>query len=259
MFLRKRAPRSVEVETDLGPLSLPAYDAVIAPWMRQYGTWEPEVTSLLRRLLAPGMTFVDLGAHVGYHTLVGAHAVGPDGTVVALEPEPRNFALLQANLARAGATNVRTLRIAAWDRSGHLKLTLSGDNSGDHRVAPVPGAHRRIRIRGVALDDLLPSNATVDVVKSDLQGADHVAIHGMERRIAHSSPVVVAEFWPEGIVSRGDDPLDVLAYYRGLGFALTMVEDPRITPGSTLQEILAAARAAEGAFCTLLLEPKDRP
>lgn len=257
MFLKRDTRvQAVEVETDQGTLSLPAYDRVIVPWMREYRTWEPDVVAAIRALLEPGMTFLDIGAHVGYHTLLGATLVGSTGTVVALEPEPRNFALLERNLARAGTANVRALRAAAWDRPGRVVLTLSEDNSGDHRVDPKRRAQRGLRAPGIVLDDLLPPSIPVHVVKSDLQGTDHIAIRGMARRIAHSAPVILAEFWPEGIESIGDDPIEVLAAYLGFGFALSVIEDPTLASPSEPEAILRAARSAEGGFCTLLLRPR---
>ena len=69
------------------------------------GRYEPQETAILRELLKPGMTFVDVGANWGYFTLVGAHLVGPSGRVISLEPEPRLFRLLVSNVARKTHTH----------------------------------------------------------------------------------------------------------------------------------------------------------
>ena len=66
------------------------------------GRYGPQETALLGAALRPGATFVDVGANWGYFTLLAAHRVGPAGRVVALEPDPRLFALLRANLAANG-------------------------------------------------------------------------------------------------------------------------------------------------------------
>ena len=58
------------------------------------GTWEPGVVNLLQKRLSLGMTFVDLGAHIGFFTLMAAKQVGQDGSVYAFEPSPENFELL---------------------------------------------------------------------------------------------------------------------------------------------------------------------
>ena len=76
------------------------------------------------------MTLLDIGANVGYFSLLGARAVGPAGTVVAIEPEPANYALLCANIWDARVGNVEPIRAAASSYSGPLPLSVSHDNCG---------------------------------------------------------------------------------------------------------------------------------
>ena len=105
--------RAALVDGDVGPLWVPTDGTVLPHWLRCFGTWEPAKGALLRALLGPGMTAVDVGAKVGYFSLLCAQAVGPTGRVLAVEPDPRNYALLCANLWRAGALNVAPIRAAA--------------------------------------------------------------------------------------------------------------------------------------------------
>ena len=247
---------AVSVETEVGSILLPQ-DEVMLPWIRHYRSWEPELASCLRSLLVPGMTFVDIGAHVGYHTLLASDAVGPSGRVVALEPEPNNFALLLANLKARGATNVQPVASAAWNKSGNVILRVSPQNSGDHRVYRTvgPGA---IHVPSIALDELLTFEPVVDVVKSDTQGTDHIAIQGMEATIARCRPVILAEFWPAGIVAFGDDPLGVLDYYRSMGLTLALLESPSIPSHAPANLFVRTAEALAGGFGTLILRPRGR-
>lgn len=246
---------TVTVQTDVGPLRLPAYDRVIVPWMEHHGAWEPEVVGRLREWLAPGMVAVDLGAHVGYHTILMSRLVGPTGRVIALEPEPENFSQLQANIQAAGVTNVDAHPVAAVVEPGSITLHLSDDNSGDHSVSYRAGA-RTVSVPGVALDDLLGDDARIDVVKSDLQGADHLGLRGMERTLKRCKPRVVVEFWPEGIAATGDDPVDVIRYYRSLGLSIRALEDGSLPIGAAPESIVEFAQARREGFCTLLLAPR---
>ena len=257
---REPGSRSVEaavsVETDVGSILLPR-DEVMLPWIQHYRCWEPEVASCLRSLLAPGMTFVDIGAHVGYHTLLASQVVGPSGRIVALEPEPNNFALLVANLKTHAAVNVQPVASAAWSETGYVDLEVSQQNSGDHRV------YRRVRPSGIrvpslALDELLAFEPVVHVVKSDVQGTDHLAIRGMEATIARCQPFILAEFWPVGIIALGDDPIHVLDYYRSLGFGLALLESPSIPSDAAATLFVSAAEALAGGFGTLILRPLRR-
>lgn len=256
-------PGAVDLPTDVGDLLYPAVDDVVTPFVRQYGWWEKEEAEELRALLQPGMGFVDIGAHVGYLTLVAAEAVGPSGWGVAVEPAPANFALLSANLWRRGATNVVAIPAAALDTTGRARLRLSADNSGDHR-ASVGTAGGNVVERGVvergvvevasvALDDVIPPDARVDVVKADTQGTDHLALLGMEATVARCRPVMLVEFWPPGIEERGDDPIEVLAYYSAIGYSAEVLGSPG--PRESPAAIVEMAAASEGGYCTLILRP----
>jgi len=247
---------AISVETDVGSILLP-HDEVMLPWIQHYRRWEPEVASCLRSLLAPGMTFVDIGAHVGYHTLLALQLVGHAGRIVAVEPEPNNFALLVANLMAHGAINVQPVASAAWSASGSVDLQVSSQNSGDHRVyrKAGPGA---VRVPSLALDELLAFEPAVNVVKSDIQGADHIAIRGMEATIARCQPVILAEFWPAGIIAFGDDPILALEYYRSLGFGVSLLESPWIPSRAAGALFVSAADALPGGFGTLILRPRGR-
>src|SRR5262245_2134996 len=78
--------------------------------------YEPEETAFIEAALAPGMTFLDLGANVGYFTCLAARKVGPAGRVWAFEPDPRNFRLLVRSVKANGLSNVTAVRAAASDR-----------------------------------------------------------------------------------------------------------------------------------------------
>lgn len=239
------------VLTDVGALLLPAHDEVMLSYMRQHGRWEQDEADRLRALLRPGMTFVDVGAHVGYMTLLAAGAVGPTGRGFAFEPEPANYRLLMANLANCGIANVGVVPAAAWDRSGRLSLSLCADNTGDHRAYPLAG-RESVEVLAVALDDVLPDDVAVDVVKVDAQATDDIAIRGMERTLARSRPVLVVEFWPDGIAQRGADPREVLEYYRDLDYDLSVLGGPS---GAGIDAIIEAAQSSPTEFCTLVLTP----
>lgn len=246
--------RAVRIETDVGPLLISEHDRVIHHILRDTGVWEKEEADALRSLLTPGMTFVDIGAHVGYMSLVAAAAVGPTGRGIAVEPAPGNFELLQANLARNGAGHVVAIPAAAWSTTGPVPFSLDEFNTGDHRAYPRPGTEP-LEVPGYALDDVIPDDMTVHVVKVDAQGTDHLALQGMARTLARCRPTMVVEYWPPGITELGDDPLAVLAGYRSLGFDITVLGVEDVDRDTPLERILEVAVASHGSFCNLLLRP----
>ncbi|HEX8694927.1 MAG TPA: FkbM family methyltransferase [Longimicrobium sp.] len=153
------------------------------------GRYGPQETALLGALLRPGATFVDVGANWGYFTLLAAHRVGPAGRVVALEPDPRLFALLRANLAANGIGWAAALPVAAADRAGTLTLAghdPAGGNWGlSSLVAGAAGAER-FEVEGRAIDGVLDELGTerVDLLKMDIEGAEELALVGMAAGLA---------------------------------------------------------------------------
>lgn len=228
----------------------------MTPTVAYYGMWEEETARWLREVLLPGATMLDIGANVGYDTLVSARAVGSSGHVIALEPDPHNYALLCANLWDSQLGHVSPLRVAAADTTGTTSLWLCNGNRGDHRTFYSSPARTRIEVPCVQVDDLLQADVTVDVVKIDTQGTDHRVVEGMLALISRCRPRLHIEFWPDGIVESGGDPLAILAFYRSLGYMFRLLEVPTIRSASHDDETcVAVARTCPGGYCSLIFTP----
>jgi FkbM family methyltransferase len=111
---------------------------VIQRTITRYGVWEPDVSRVIERSLKPGDTFVDIGANIGYDALLGAYCVGLTGRVVAIEPNPKTFTQLVANLkANLLGCVVRSVPVAVSDRPGMVQLyELDGTNTGATTTNP---------------------------------------------------------------------------------------------------------------------------
>ena len=244
------------VETEWGPLFIDAADDVIRPAIEEHGVWEPGETALLLGWLSPGMTFVDVGAHVGYYTLLAARRVGPGGTVFAFEPAPRNFELLLANVWRNGLTNVACFPWAVSDQAGFTELFLDERNTGDNRLF---GDGAGVRVRAVALDGLRVLRPPIDIVKIDVQGTEEAVLAGMRGLLARSPRArLTLEYWPFGLRALGRDEHGALAYYRSLGYRLR-VQDPE-QPGVaewTDEQILEHCAGHDGTLHTNLVLTRD--
>lgn len=248
-----------EVATDVGPLLLPSHDQVVLPWIRSRGCWEPEESAVFAAVLEPGMHVLDLGAHVGYYSLLAAQKVGPEGRVVAFEPDPANFSLLCANLERAGASAARPVPAAVGHTTELRVFSTSADNTGDHSFDLAAADRRHLPVPCLAIDDLLDDWPGVNLVKIDIQGADHHAIAGMLRLLRRGRPVVLVEFWPQGIRALGDDPSQVVGHYRSIAGGIRMVTDTGVVDApNTDQDVVAAAEAHDGGFLSLLMTPDGR-
>ena len=163
---------------------------------------EPGTRRLLTRLLVPGMTFVDVGAHIGLLTLAGARAVGPQGRVVALEPTPITFDLLVRALAINGLSDrVEAQCLACGARPDAVRFMWQPCSGTVRSLIPRPACSERgasrIEVDVVRLDDLLPIGAQVDVVKIDVEGAELDVLAGMTRILRENPDLaIIAEFGP---------------------------------------------------------------
>jgi FkbM family methyltransferase len=189
-----------------------------------FNSYEPFETSLLTAEIRPGMTIVDLGANIGYYTLLFSKLTGESGRVYAFEPEPQNFALLQQNLSRNERTNVVALNRAASDRAGESFLYLSIENHGDHQAYPSDDRRRKVRITMTPVDDCVAG--PVDLVKMDVQGFEYHALNGMESTIAASPRLTIfTEFWPEGLRRAGSDAADFLRRLRSFDLEIFSINE----------------------------------
>jgi FkbM family methyltransferase len=240
------------VDTDVGRLILHSGDQVMTPLIQRDHSWEAPEGRFLRSAIKPGATVVDVGANVGYMTLLARQAAGPDGLVVAVEPEPANVALLKANLWLNRADDVRVLEIAAWSRRELLPLWFNPDNRGDHRVG-VDATEDAPLVQALPLDDVL-EDLVLDVVKIDTQGADHEALAGMSEALARSPDVaVLTEFWLDGLEQRSVAPEEVLRAYREQGFHIALLADDGSSHEASDQEALDACEASGVRFLNLVL------
>jgi FkbM family methyltransferase len=179
------------------------------------GVWEPHVTALFRRLLSAGDVCIDVGANIGYFTLLAARLVGPSGHVYAFEPGPRAYPALRANLELNGATNVTVIEAAAGEAEG--EALLSAPAPGNLASASLrrsgPGSTvvpvRRID-SAVRADDL----ARVRLVKIDVEGYEIEVLKGLEGLFeAGARPAIVVEVNP---AADGDGYLAAFCVEHGL-------------------------------------------
>lgn len=183
------------------------------------GTAEPQLQTLLRAHLRPGDTLYDLGANVGYFTLVGASLVGPTGHVVAFEPSARNAAALRRNVAMNNLTQVVVREMAVSDSVG-LAGFCPGDNdqSGTLGAGPCTVATTTIdhEVRG--------TGCIPDVLKIDVEGAEDRVLAGAARTLAEHRPLVVCELHVD--MASLDHPVPVSL--AALGYDLSWLEGPQI-------------------------------
>ena len=160
-----------------------------------YGTWEPEVIGAVTATVKSGMTVIDIGAHIGYYTLLFAKCVGPNGHVAAFEPLPSNFALLQKNIQLNNLQNVRLLNQAVFSRTQGITISVPDDqpNPGSGSMYNEKGV-KQYHVDAVSLDDFCEQSALrPDILKMDVEGAEYDVLMGAVKTIGRCRPKLLIE------------------------------------------------------------------
>lgn len=190
------------------------------------GKWEEAETHLFSSLVKEGMTVVDIGANIGYYTLLAARLVGPQGKVYAFEPSQENFALLSRNVEANGYKNVVLVPKAVCERSGTARLRLDRESSGNHSLSGIRGEGASAEVETVSLDDFFSSvHERIDVIKIDAEGAEVAILQGMLATLARNPDLVLfTEFFPRAIQAFGYQPEEYVRHLASFGFRIYPID-----------------------------------
>jgi FkbM family methyltransferase len=252
-----RAPvRYERLPVNVGGFRLVAhtFDRYLGLWLRKCARWQAAEVEAVRRFCRPGSHVLDIGANIGFYSLVFSRAVGPGGHVWAFEPDPDNFSTLQRNIRLNAPINVTTVQAAVSSKSGQAMLHRSPANAGDHRLYHVEHGSDSVPVGTVSLDDFFSSPLPpIDVIKMDIQGAEGQALLGMTRILRENRPLtLVIEFWPDGLSRSGTEPVAVLQNLRLSGFCLARLDEraARASPISDIDDFVTGLPA--GAYVTIV-------
>ena len=218
--IRQLLPKQVEIHG--ATVVLNPTDPVVSGALR-FGVYEKAETLFFQSACRDGMTFLDVGANLGYYTALAAHAVGPNGRVLAVEPDPDSFGYLEQTIAANAVGNAEAFPVAASDAPAMLPLYISTDNRGDNRLYASDEERPQVEVKARPLDALLRENKieTVDLIKIDVQGYEPKVIAGLrETIIASPNLTLLTEFWPQGMTEAGGDANEFLKTLRELGLTL---------------------------------------
>lgn len=222
-----------------------------------HGSYESETAHVLLSTLRQGDLFVDVGAHVGYFSLLAGMMVGPSGQVLSFEPDSANFDHLLGHLQDNHLNNVRPMSWAVGDSTRIIDFYVNSDNDGGHAVWN-PGNHsfntlsrahpRRRPAYQTTLDDaLIGANLPIRAIKVDTEGNELAVMRGARRTLTETDPLVVLEINRFGLKQVGTTEQELRAYMIDLGFDAYALPSPgrltRLNPDESLDtnEILNMA------------------
>lgn len=181
----------IEVESGaargLSLLLDPRFDAAFAS-----GRVEYELQARLPALVRRGSVVWDIGAHVGFFTLMFARLVGPEGQVVAFEADDVNVAALHAAVGRNELANIEIRPVAVWSTPGTVAFENRSDRKdATHGAVVDSGAGRSVE--ATSLDAEAQRHRPPDLVKIDVEGAEEHVLIGSEWLLAEQRPIVICE------------------------------------------------------------------
>jgi len=163
------------VETDFGSKIYCEPADLIQSMIFHFGTWEPDISWVVRQLLARGDTMADIGANIGYDSLLASRVVGESGSVVSIEAVPFIFEKLKSNLDLNRTKNVRAVNAAVSDRLGSLTLYIGNPNNiGASSTMPAADRKVQVNVKALPLDQLLTESErkNLRLIKMDIEGGE---------------------------------------------------------------------------------------
>jgi FkbM family methyltransferase len=206
------------------------FDTQIKKHIFFQGYFEWAETNFVRNSLRPGQTFVDVGANIGWHTLMAASRVGSSGRVVAIEPAASTFLELQSNVQLNRFRNVTMHQLGLSDREGSVEIFRNNeDDSGGNTMfrsadhVPLETVQAR---RG---DDVLSEAGVevIDLLKVDVEGAEMLVLRGLERFFSEGRiKSMMLEINAPQLRSAGASPQDLLDFVHANGFSVADIRSP---------------------------------
>lgn len=206
-------------------------DRGITPHLALNGYWESWITLAIARLVRPGWRCIDVGANVGYYALLLADAVGAEGRVLTVEPNPTVAHWLELNVEVNGFSGWVDIErcVVAEDKRECVALFVERSRPGNATICPSDDPLvERISVRSSSIDEIAANWPRVDLVKIDAEGAEPAIWKGMRHTLARNRDLIVfMEFTP----SRYSDPTSFLGEIESDGFSVRQVaEDGTMIP-----------------------------
>lgn len=171
----------------------------IACYLYLFETWEPDCSAYIRKNFKPGKTFIDIGANIGYYSLLASQLAGENGNVIAVEASPKIFEALQENIRlNNSASNIEAHNFAITGAPGKASVYLGPDcnlgstttNASLKNKFPYRSYRHEAEVNAVTLDYLFNSKniQNLQMIKIDVEGTEREVINGMTEIIQNGSP-----------------------------------------------------------------------
>jgi FkbM family methyltransferase len=197
-----RSSAHVKAKTFWGSAMNVCLPEIVSERIYKFGYFDEDVCIFLLKTLQPGMTFVDVGAHFGFFSMLANHLVRSNGRVISIDPTPSTFKMLNGNMTiHAKFKNYSLHNVAAFDENANLiffdyGVTNSAYNSlVGARQATMEQSKLSIEVKAVKIDSLLAQEGVsrLDLIKIDAESAELNVLRGLTDMIHKFSPKIILE------------------------------------------------------------------
>ena len=214
---------------------------------------EPVETKLFNDIIKNGEILLDVGANIGYFTLLMAKLSGPSGKVFSFEPEDKNFKILEKNVKINNYHNVVLEKKGVSDRNGINKFFLSSKNTGMHSLQKIRDDVKEVKIDVIRLDDYfsaLDLAEKISLIKIDVEGAEFQVLNGMKTILKNKNLKLLIEFIPEHLKKHGTNPGDVLKILEDNNFKIYQInENTKELELKEIDDILDNSEIGRNIYC----------
>lgn len=159
-----------------------------------YGIYEPFMLDIMAQHLRPGMTFIDIGANIGQHSIYAATLVGNTGSVFAFEPIPYIYNQMNASVASNHFESIIHTRNYALGEQNTIETLYISSNVGGSSIAHEDRTKEEIKVTVKNGDEELLSLSSVDMIKIDVEGYEYEVLSGIEKTLKSHHPIILLEF-----------------------------------------------------------------
>lgn len=192
------------------------------------GVYEPLMVKHFQERIKPDDVVLDIGAHIGYYTLMAAKRVGKKGKVYAFEPNKDNLALLSKNIDLNGYKNIVLVDKAVAKSTKRARLFINPISSGMHSLVDIDNnSTNSIMVDTISLDDFFDRNPPrISVIKMDIEGGEYLALEGMTYLLRKSEKLTLfIEFSPFALKKSKRSPRGFLNYLKRFGFKIYGIDE----------------------------------
>jgi FkbM family methyltransferase len=202
-------------------------DLLLAPWLLMHGEWEPEETELFKKLLKPGDVFVDVGANIGYYTLLAVRCGA--SRVYSFEPQESTYELLGKNVIINWMTSaVRFEKLAVFSHTTNLDFFERKAYPGNSSIGTSPPEQlkkwfdtaEKVQVAAVSLDDYFADKPNkINLIKVDVEGAEPAVFEGARRVLSENQDIrILCEWSPDQMATAKQNPDRLVQLWAEQGF-----------------------------------------